>query len=61
MNIGQLFWATTEDIKKGMCPTCGRNPELPPHPCPFEAEANGNEKDYCTCCEDCMYSCYMDS
>ena len=60
MNVGQLFWATDKEIKKGMCPTCGENKALPKHPCPYEAELNGNEKKYCHCCENCMSNCAMD-
>jgi hypothetical protein len=38
---------------------CGEEGQKP-HICPFQQDVNGNEEDFCNCCEDCQYNCAMD-
>lgn len=38
------------------CPNLG----LPPHPCPYQEEINGDHKTLCTCCDKCSLECADD-
>ena len=43
-----------------MC-KCGKNPATPEmHRCPYQAEINDNDTDFCNCCSDCSFECAMD-
>lgn len=48
------------------CPQCGINEATEPHGCPFQnaversSENNdGDQGEYCTCCEECCEECFQ--
>jgi hypothetical protein len=38
----------------------GMNLALPVHSCPYQADVNNDDRDYCTCCDTCADECAMD-
>ena len=45
----------TEDMCK-----CGKNPQQPPHTCPYEEEIFNNSETMCECCDSCQHECLLD-